>query len=314
MIGSGRYTLENFAAALHNPRLFLGEAYRFGTQCNIAYHRRTHTEHGTLVTEEDWDNLVILDACRFDMFEAQNHIPGDLQRRRSLGSESWEFLRANFAGEEFHDTVYVTANPYATKLSDGTFHAVEDLLSDEWDPERRTVLPETVVAAAQRTAEQYPNKRLIVHFMQPHYPFIGEYGRRLEHTGLVRPSSEGRADSKRHVWGSLRNGRIQKSHVWEAYRENLDIVLPHVETLLHSLLGKSVVTADHGNLVGEWTSPLPVRGYGHPRGLDASELRTVPWLVIEGANRRSIVAESPIDNANPSEQVVEQRLEELGYR
>jgi len=39
--------------------------------------------------------------------------------------------------------------------------------------------------------------------------------------------------------------------VWEAYNENLDIVLTEIEALLDELDGKSVITADHGNLVGE---------------------------------------------------------------
>ncbi|WP_435078886.1 hypothetical protein [Halococcus sp. AFM35] len=264
--------------------------------------------------KEDWDNLVILDACRFDMFDEQNPIPGNLQQRRSLGSDSWEFLQKNFAGGTFHNTVYVTANPYATRLPEGTFHAVVDLLDDEWDPEQRTVLPETVVAAAREAFEHYPDKRLIIHFMQPHYPFIGAAGDRLEHTGLARPDGDERADNKRHIWGSLRHGRARKEDVTDAYRENLNIVLPHVETLLESLSGKSVVSADHGNLLGERTSPLPVRGYGHPRGLNSTPLRTVPWLVVEGTDRRSVVAEPPVETAGPSERVVEQRLEALGYR
>lgn len=314
MVGFGRYTLENLVAGLRNPRIFLGELYRFGVDFNIAYHQRTHSKHGTRVIEEDWDNLIILDACRFDMFRDQNYISGDLQHRRSLGSESWEFLRSNFLGEELHETVCVTANPHVPKLPTGTFHAVVNLLEGGWDAERRTVLPETMVTAAQQATKQYPDKRLIIHFMQPHFPFIGDIGQRLEHGGIEQPSAEGDGGSKRHVWGSLGHGRISKAHVWKAYRENLDIVLPHVETLLESLSGKSVVTADHGNLVGERTSPLPVRGYGHPRGLDAPELRTVPWLVVEGEDRRSIVAEPPVDDANPDEHLVEQRLEALGYR
>lgn len=314
MIDFGRYTPKNFMTGLRNPRIFLGELYRFGVDFNIAYHRRTHFEHGVRVIEEDWDNLIILDACRFDMFEEQNPIQGNLTCRRSLGSESWEFLKANFGGQTFHDTVYVTANPHAAKLTDGTFHAVVDLLEDGWDPEQQTVLPETVVETACQAFEQYPDKRLIIHFMQPHFPFIGNAGRRLEHGGIEQPSNEDHEDSKRHVWGSLRHGRISKAHVWEAYRENLDIVFPHVETLLESLSGKSVVTADHGNLLGERIRPFPVRGYGHPRGLDVPELRNVPWLVINRGDRRSIVSEPPVDDTGPSERIVEQRLEALGYR
>lgn len=314
MVGFGRYTLENFAAGLRNPQIFLGELDRLGTDFNIAYHRHTNSADGTHVAEEDWDNLIILDACRFDMFNEQNNLSGDLQRRRSLGSESWEFLRENFAGEEHHDTVHVTANPHATKLPDKTFHAVVDLLEDGWDPDQRTVLPETMVASTQQAADQFPDKRLLIHFMQPHFPFIGDAGRRLEHSGIEQTSAKDNGDSKRHVWGSLRHGRISKSQVWKAYRENLEIVLPHVETLLQSLSGKSVVTADHGNLLGERTYPLPVRGYGHPRGLDVPQLRTVPWLVVEGKERRSIVAEPPIDKDSTDEQVIEQRLKDLGYR
>ena len=313
MIDSDRYTLENFIAGLRNPRVFLGEFYRFGINVNVAYHQRTHSERGLRVIEEDWDNLIILDACRFDMFEDQNHISGDLQCRHSLGSESWEFLQKNFAKEEFHDTVYVTANPHAAKLPDGTFHAVVNLLEDGWDPEQQTVPPETMVAAARRAFKQYPDKRLILHFMQPHFPFIGDTGQQLEHGG-IKPSTEDHGDLMRHVWGDLGRGRIPKTHVWEAYRENLNIALSHVETLLESLSGKSVITSDHGNLVGERTRPLPVRGYGHPRGLDAPKLRNVPWLVIEGKSRRSVVAEPPVDDTGPNEQIVEQRLEALGYR
>jgi len=314
MVDFGRYTFENFIAGLRNPRIFLGEIHRFGIDLNIAYHQNMHSERGVHTMEEDWDNLVILDACRFDMFRDQNHISGNLQCRRSLGSESWEYLRANFSGKKFHDTVYITANPHATKLPQGTFHAVVNLLDDGWNQEQRTVLPETMVAATQRAVEQYPAKRLIVHFMQPHFPNIGNVGPRLEHGGIAGPSADGGESSNRHVWGALRHGRISKPRVWEAYRENLDIVLPHVEELLEALSGKSVVTADHGNLLGERTHPLPVQGYGHPRGLDVPELRTVPWLVVEGKDRRSTLAEPPVDNASPEDQVVEQRLEALGYR
>jgi len=313
MVGVGRYTTENLAAGLHDPRILLGELYRFGAAFNSTYYRQRCSSGGTHVVKEDWDNLLILDACRYDMFEEQNFIAGDLERRRSLGSESWEFLDENFVGGEFHDTVYITANPHTTKLPDGTFHAVINLLDDGWDPEQRTVLPETVVTATRRAAERFPEKRLIVHFMQPHFPFIGDSGRRLDHGGIEGSATEN-GDSKRHVWGALRHGRISKTDVRKAYCENLDVVLPHVDALLDSLSGKSIITSDHGNLLGERIGPLPVRGYGHPRGLDTPALRTVPWLVVDGSDRRSVVAEPPVGDRNPDDRTVEQRLEALGYQ
>jgi hypothetical protein len=57
-----------------------------------------------------------------------------------------------------------------------------------------------------------------------------------------------------------------------AYKENLRHVLKNVEDLLEIINGKTVITSDHGNLIGDRLSPIPVRGYGHPSGLRAPEL------------------------------------------
>ena len=107
-----------------------------------------------------------------------------------------------------------------------------------------------------------------------------------------------------------------REQVLAAYRENLDLVLPHVEALLETLSGKSVVTSDHGNLVGERGFPIPIRMYGHPRGLHHEELLSVPWLESERDERRRTVAEPPVDadaDADADEGVVADRLRALGY-
>jgi len=41
------------------------------------------------VTEEEWDNLIILDACRYDLFAElfeENPLPGMLEKRQSMQS------------------------------------------------------------------------------------------------------------------------------------------------------------------------------------------------------------------------------------
>lgn len=138
----------------------------------------------TQVMNEDWDNLLILDACRYDIFTDRIDLEGTLESRISMGSTSEEFMERNFVGEQFHDTVYVNANPYIPKLGldDDTFHAVVDCL-DDWDIELETVPPEPVARAARNAHERYSDKRLIIHFMQPHAPFIGEYGREMDNGG-----------------------------------------------------------------------------------------------------------------------------------
>jgi hypothetical protein len=147
--------------------------------CNWKFLLRHGT--GTDIFEEDWDTLVLLDACRYDVFVQENTLDGSLESRITRGRMSWEFMEANFVGKELYDTVYVTANPYIVNLDDGIFHAVvDDPLTDYWDDENQTVQPEDVTDVAIDAHERYPNKRLIVHYMQPHAPYIGETGTKMD--------------------------------------------------------------------------------------------------------------------------------------
>jgi hypothetical protein len=78
-----------------------------------------------------------------------------------------------------------------------------------------------------------------------------------------------------------------------------------------------VITADHGNLVGERLGPIPTRRkYGHPYGVHTEELVVVPWFVVEGETRREMRADSPVesDGESVSDEELEDRLEALGYR
>ena len=134
---------------------------------------------GCDVMAEDWDNLLILDACRFDMFERANTIPGRLESRRSKGSATLEFVRNNFAGERHYDTVYVTGNPFVSTDAGDAFHDLYEVWRTDWDDELGTVRPEPMCEAVLRANEAYPNKRLVGHLMQPHHPFIGPTGREL---------------------------------------------------------------------------------------------------------------------------------------
>lgn len=312
------YSLENLRRVIENPRLVRRELFNWTLRVNSRTRRVVNaldeTDDGFDMIAADWDNLLILDACRYDLFEARNPIDGELRSVRSKGSDSWEFMEANFAGRTLHDTVYVTANPHVYELPDDTFHAVENLLESRWDEDAGTVQPEAVVEEAIAAHEQYPDKRLIVHFMQPHFPFLGPTGRTFDHMGIEGLDADDRSEAPNPWFGLIYDGTVDAETVLTAYQENLELLFPHVERLLESLGGKSVVTADHGNLIGERGFPIPMRMYGHPRGLNRDEVRTVPWLEIEAADRRRTVSEPPQESATASdEDVVEDRLSALGY-
>lgn len=280
---------------------------------------RLQNGQGTKIMEEDWDQLVLLDACRYDMFKDCVDLDGTLESRISRGSTSEEFLDQNFRNGSFHDTVYINTNPYLPRLDldDGTFHAVIDLL-DEWDSELQTVHPETVVKAAKEASKEYPNKRIIIHFMQPHVPFIGDKGKRIPAEGWTL-GQESTDSSSQTVWQQLRNQSgqegLSEDTVISAYHENLEIVLKHLSEMLSSFCGKTVISADHGNLIGERLRPIPTKKmYGHYYGVYTTELVKVPWFVINSGERREIESEPPVRRDSVTDDTVNDRLQALGYR
>lgn len=294
-----------------NPRLFLRELNRvyFSKRYGPRYNHK-----GVDIFQEEWDTLVIFDACRYDMFVQQNSLPGRLEHRTSRGSHTSEFLRGNFHGRSFYDTVYTTASPQLENRRDEInviFHAVNNIWNtDRWDPEEGTVHPEEMTDAAIEAHAKFPNKRHIIHYMQPHYPFIGadfNYNTR----NFREDTSEGR-----DIWGELFRGELEISteKIWSAYRRNLDIAFEAVQILLKEISGKIVITSDHGNIIGERASPIPIREWGHPPRLYISKLAMVPWLVLKSENRRRIKEEPSIESEESIDaKSIEDRLNNLGY-
>lgn len=309
---SSRFTVSNALRVLRSPTILVGEVRQYGLTLNKLCTRHFGGGDGIDVMEADWDNLVLLDACRYDAFEERNYIDGELRRVRSRGSHSVEFLTENFANRQFHDTVYVSSNPYThVHLAPDTFHDIINVFHDGWDDSMQTVPPEAIVSATREAHERYPNKRIISHFMQPHQPFIGDIGDRFNQMALSRD-----ADGGDSIWLQLqyRIAPVSVETVWNAYIENLDIVLSHVAELLDELDGRSVVSADHGELFGERGVPIPLRTYGHPEGIRIPEVINVPWLEVPSENRREVTAEEPAtQRENIDEDTIEDRLSDLGY-
>jgi hypothetical protein len=263
------------------------------------------------VMAEDWDNLFILDACRADYFETQHDFDGSAERVIAPGKMSWEFMQETFLGKQFHDTIYITSNPFATRLPKDTFFKTEYLI-DEWDDEIGTIHPEDVVAAGTAAHKEHPNKRLILHFMQPHRPYLGPTADRLrERVNLKGYRNEG---DGLQIWGAAKEKRVTVEEVRQAYSESLDIVLEVVEDALEEFDGKTVLTADHGEMLGERVFPFTSRVWGHSEGFSTPTLREVPWLELSAESRRDIIESSPIDaNDTLDDDTVEDRLEALGY-
>lgn len=213
--------------------------------------QKIHSKKENDVMSEDWDNLIILDACRYDTFEKVNDIEGDLSYVYSNAPETSRFLKRTFEGKQYHDTVYISANPKVpSEIVDGTFHAVVSVWEEEWDDDVSSVRPSKVTEYAKKAAEKYPNKRLIVHYLQPHMPLIGNEGHQfMRQNELCKGQSR---DWLKISWG-LRYGLldITDDELRKLYKENLTVALDSVAYLTDQLAGKSVITSDHAELLGE---------------------------------------------------------------
>ncbi len=290
------YSLESVTRGLKNPKLVLRELNRL---YHTRLRHRSYNPEGINVFGEDWDNLIVLDACRPELVEEK---APDTDRVISRGSSTIEFLEGNFSGD-LTDTVYVTANPHFTEFNerfDARFHAVYDVWGgDGWNDIHDTVMPETVSAQAVQAENEHPEKRIVIHFMQPHYPFL-EDDERIPRTA--------------NIWHKVFSGELSVSQerVWEAYRSTFDRVWEEVQNLKEELSGKTVVTSDHTNLYGERVSPLPVREWGHPIGIYDRKLVEVPWLELDFEERKKITEDPPSEESTDQEEVKE-KLKALGY-
>ena len=309
--------IKNAKIILRRPTRLKGVLNKFGLKINQKIHSFNERD-GYDVTEKEWDNLLILDSCRYDSFKQHSTFEGQLSKQRSVASHSKAFLEENFHGREFHDTIYITANPFANEIPENTFFDMHQLLESDWDEELRTVPPKAVVERTLKIHQENPNKRLIVHFMQPHIPFIGEEWNDTNQAGLREGAKKNKAPVGNYhgIWTQIlfNLNNITLEEAIDGYHENLEIVLSEIEYLIHKLDGKSVITADHGNLLGERLSPVPIRGYGHPQGLFVDKLVQVPWQELPFDERRDIVVEDPISTDRHNVGVREDQLIHLGYK
>jgi hypothetical protein len=273
------------------------------------------------IPDSDWDNLILFDACRYDYFVEQNIFNAEPERKYSSAPQTPIFLQKNFKNRELHDTVIISANPHQEiQLDDDQFHKIYHVWQTHWDDELKTVHPRNVTEVAKQANRKHPQKRLIIHYMQPHTPFIGSWAREnigiyLGTTHAYKLAQDGFHDcDTKNPYSMLKNGEISREAIIQAYKENLDLVMKYAEDLLDELQGKTVVSADHGEMFGEWAWPIPRKAYQHPP-IMAKTLLEVPWLVMVDGTRKTISSESPVQQENlRDEEVVERRLKHLGYK
>jgi len=260
------------------------------------------------VMAKDWDVLLILDACRVDTLEEvaseYEFIPTHPSSRYSVGSATDVWMERTFDTtyrDELRDTAYITANPNsdANTPSQVFFH-FEEVWQTNYDPELGTTPPRPVTDRAITIHRERSPDRLIVHYMQPHFPSIPEplgFGIRK---GATNP------DEQEWIWGDGVPNGYTEDDLWQSYVENLRYVLDDVELFLKNIDAENVIiSADHANAFGEWGL------WGHPKHT-LPVLRAVPWVETTASDTKSYYPDT--EPIGEGDYTIEDKLRTLGYK
>lgn len=340
-------------------------------------HRHDLPDHKTLIhqyIEQDEFAIIVLDACRYDMFSwaYDQYISGEL--RPAWSSAGWTGQYVEQTWTEQYDLTYLGA---ATHVSNHSFefrdrdyrpsehlNRIVQLWNTDWNPVYGTVHPESVTEAALAEASRNSPTRMVVHYMQPHSPYIGDakilpWGideRNLSKSiaELAKESAEKAKSSDKDAektmeeldpeeidfetvveydlgprqfqqWEQARptdsirsrieSGEITEEKIRQAYRDNLHLVLDEVERLVVRLDCPVVVTADHGEFLGE--SNRYFHGDTHHQ-----IVREIPWLEVADDDigttaieeqYRNMDLQKMLESDDVDNKTFENRLEALGY-
>lgn len=267
--------------------------------------------YGFRPLEYDWDVMIILDACRADLFEefAPQHPVFErfesVSAKYSCASTSREWFEKGFGSatsSEVADVHYVSENPYLSRLDLERFHDVDRLWELRANTDSGTLDPSVVTAQALRSYNKTGADRFVVHYIPPHAPFL-----HCSEKYTLQDKSWG--GETHDVWFGLQVGEFDYEEVWKDYGKNLLRVLDEVERLVKHVSGSVVITADHANAIGEFGQ------YGHPGYVPVPALKRVPWVRLTGEGIPYDPDESSTEELEmgDSDEMVKDRLESLGY-
>jgi hypothetical protein len=342
-----RYNRRNIIKGLKNPTLIKSEFGNLFTPIihsprRVAFQYRHNPDDN--IMNEDWDNLIILDACRHDVLTKINKFK-NAGHKILKSSNSLEFIENYFSSGSYDDTVYVTANPFGAQVDPSTFHkkivtfdnkesnSNKAQMRNEKNSWSQSWSPETVYQSAIENFENNPNKRIVIHFMQPHGPYFGEKAKQARdmlrsrgfkfwawNEDLNKNNKENNDNILSHLLPAAQKGLIEKEPFIEIYKENLAYVLEYVDKISNEINGKTIVTADHGEMLGEKKICLPANmggmagSIGHGYGIYVEELRKVPWVILNYNERRTITQGENNDKENDEVNNVDGQLKALGYK
>jgi len=249
------------------------------------------------ILKEDWKYLAILDGCRYDYFkEVYKEILGEvgyLQKARCSSLDTIQWQKDTF--KNCKDVIYLnTTINFDYRFETNTFFKVVHVWKNGWSSELGTTPAKAVNKAFLKEFAKHPTNRFLIHYMQPHTPFVtigGQPSNTIEkHQNMERTEphkyvsnliSESTAWTIKKWLRRKPNLPIEKYFMEHGkqgligvYKNEIRLVLTYAKKLIDSYPGKWILTADHGVRVGE-------KGRFGQCHIDVKEVREVPWMVID---------------------------------
>lgn len=295
--------MKTFSEVLQKYGVITGTRYCL----SAAYHHTRFDVEGRSIFDEEWDLCVILDACRADELRRKEGLfpwLNDVEHHPSLASCTWDWLPRTLEktpDEILQNTTYVCSNPFSDEFcADHQFQTLDEVWRYAWDDTKGTVLPRPVTDRAITHARAGEVDRVLVHYMQPHVPFLTE-----DATPISQNNFDLETTSVLDDWDRVARGELSRSTAISWYRETLTRVLEDVNLLLSNVdADRVVITADHGEAFGEHGI------YGHPN-VPLPTLTQVPWVETAATDHETY---TPSDyETDTGRKSVENRLRDLGY-
>jgi hypothetical protein len=328
-------SVENIKKAVKNPIRLLDEVI-IGYSCRIPLSiiNSRHTI-GTNIFDNEWDVLIILDTCRVDALQElqpEYDFITNVKSTYSVGGSTNEWTARTFDQphiDEINKTTYIAGqgNPinilekkkqydsnrrleyqalrFMPTVDGDELNKIEYVFTyKRWNgdgPDNITqkTPPRYVTDRAITTAREEDHERLLLHYLQPHSPWVANA---LKQDRELKKYED-------NWWGYLAETG-DKEKVWETYLDDLRYVLDDIELLLENIDAETVaITADHGEAFGEYGI------MGHKIGSLHPKVRKVPWVVTSGEDTQSYAPSTEEPNEEKiSDEELDRQLEALGYK
>jgi len=234
----------------------------------------------------NWGTLLILDACRYDVFAkvvAEVGLPGELEcvDTEVIGTAAW--YQRHWQGVAQSTDIYaIIANPWGLRRR---FKFRQIIRAWDHGADCTQVDPDRTMDYYRRFAA---GERAMIHFIPPHQPFIGPKGEALYKAMGIDVAKLGGANIDNAKEFKLVARLMKRLELYgaaghwpeirEAYRGTVELMVHKITDWLPEFRPPVIISADHGEVLGD--GGISRGGFGHchnnPKVIWIQRL--VPWF------------------------------------